>query len=398
MRFLSCLRGWIGIRITGADPGTTLEKIRRMGIALEDIRWEDALTVRFRCAREHRHTIHRICRKQGDEMGCFEEAGLIPSIKHVLKRPVLTAGALMLFILTLFLPTRVLFVSVDGNSTVEERRILEAAEECGIRFGASRRQVRSEKMKNRLLEKVPELKWAGVNTSGCTAVISVREQPVQEQLTGYTGVSSIVAACDGRITSCTVTKGNGLCAPGQVVQKGQLLISGYLDCGICIRVTGAEGEIYAETRQEKQAVSPMQHLRFQENTDVKRRFSLILGKKRINFWKDSGISPVTCGRMYEEYYITLPGGFRLPVCLTVETLTDREVMAADIPPENMESGMKAFLRASVAESSVACSILREDQKLMEENGCYVLEGVFFCSEMIGRVITEEIGETNGKTD
>jgi sporulation protein YqfD len=156
-----------------------------------------------------------------------------------------------MFLLTIFLPTRVLFIHVEGNSTVEERRILEAAQECGIRFGASRRQVRSEKMKNRLLEKVPELKWAGVNTSGCTAVISVREQPVQEQRTGYTGISSIVAACDGRITSCTVTKGNGLCAPGQVVQKGQLLISGYLDCGICIRVTGAEGEIFAETRQEK---------------------------------------------------------------------------------------------------------------------------------------------------
>ena len=398
MMFLTFLRGWIGLRITGADPGATLEKIRREGIALENIRWEDALTVSFHCSREHRHTIGRICMRQSDEMRCFEESGLIPSVKQILTRPLLTAGILVLLMLTMILPTRVLFIRIEGNSIVETRRILEAAQECGIRFGVSRRQIRSEKMKNRLLEKVPELKWAGINTAGCTAVISVREQPEQEQPAGYTGVSSIVAACDGRITSCTVTKGNGLCAPGQVVQKGQLLISGYLDCGICIRVTGAEGEIFAETRQEKRAVSPMQHLRFRENTDVKRRFSLILGKKRINFWKDSGISPVTCGRMYEEYYITLPGGFRLPVCLTVETLMDREVKATDILPEAIESGMTAFLREVVTEASVACSILREDQILREENGCYVLNGVFFCSEMIGRVITEEIGETNGKTD
>ena len=398
MMFLTYIIGMLNVRIIGADPGRTLERISAQGIVLRDIRWEDPVTVCFSCSRKSRKSIAFLCRKQGDDVRFFGETGMTPLLKRMLKRSVLTSGLLVLFMLTLYLPTRVLFVRVEGNSTVPQRRILEAAESCGNQFGASRQWVRSEQMKNNLLEMVPELKWAGINTAGCVAVISVREQPVQTIRNASTGVSSIVAARDGRITSCTVTRGNGLCSPGQVVREGQLLISGYTDCGICIRVTEAEGEIFAETQRKIQTLTPIQRLIRREKGTVRKRYGIVLGKKRINLWKGSGISPVTCDRMYEEYYITLPGGFRLPVCLTVETLTDYTTDVQDISSEAVEDAMKAFSRKTVLESCIAGSILRETQNLTEENSCYVLESSFFCSEMIGRVIMEEIGETNGKTD
>lgn len=398
MMFLTNLSGMLEARITGADPGRTLARISQQGVVLQDIRWEDDLTVRLRFNRKDRKSVASVCQKHGDDVRFFAETGILYLMKAMLARPVLTMGIFVLFALTAYIPTRVLFVRVEGNSAVPERRILEAVEQCGIRFGASRQSVRSEQMKNKLLDAVPELKWAGINTAGCTAVISVREHVQELQKPVSTGVSSIVAARDGRIISCTVTRGNGLCVPGQVVQEGQILISGYTDCGICIRVTEADGEIFAETRRETRTVTPMQRLLRREKRREWKRYGLVLGKKRINLWKGSGISPATCGRMYEEYYITLPGGFRLPVCLTVETLTDWEIGAWNVPPETLEPVIKSFSRKSVLDSSIAGSILQEDQKLTEENGCYVLESSFFCSEMIGRVITEEIGETNGKTD
>ena len=398
MKRLSGLRGTVHIRITGGDPAGTLERINRQGILLREIRWLDALTVSFLCGRKNRKIIGDICRRQGDDIRILEETGVIPMVKKTWARPVFAMGILLLFVLTLYLPTRVLFIQVEGNIDVPELRILEAAENCGIGFGASRKMVRSEQMKNQLLEAIPELKWAGINTSGCTAVISVREQPAEISHPVSTGVSSIVAVRDGRITSCTVTRGNGLCVPGQIVRQGQLLISGYTDCGICIRVTEAEGEVFAETRRKMRVITPVQRLYRLESGGEQKYYSLILGKKRINLWKGSGISPVSCGRMYEEYYITLPGGFRLPMCLRVETLINRELEIRDTPPEALEANMKAYSRNAVLADSIAGSILRQIQDLTQENGCYILDSSFFCSEMIGRVITEEIGETNGKTD
>ena len=212
------------------------------------------------------------------------------------------------------------------------------------------------------------------------------------------GVSSIAACRDGFITSCTVTKGNPLCAPGQAVKKGEILISGYTDCGISIRVTAAQGEVFALTGHTLHIKTPVWHQSLQETGESRRRFSLIIGKKRINFWKGSGISDPTCGRMYAEYYITLPGGFRLPVCLTVETLTQRRFSPERLLPETLEQAMKHHSCRTVLRNTVAGQILREEHTLSEMEDGYVLRSRFLCEEMIGRVIKEEIGDTNGKTD
>jgi hypothetical protein len=102
--------------------------------------------------------------------------------------------------------------------------------------------------------------------------------------------------------------------------------------------------------------------------------------------------------MYAEYYITLPGGFRLPVCLTVETLTQRQFSPEHLPPETLEQAMKDHSCRIVLGNTVAGQILREEHTLSEMEDGYVLISRFLCEEMIGMVIKEEIGDTNGKTD
>ena len=141
-------------------------------------------------------------------------------MKGLLSRPVLLGGMGLLLAASLYLPSRVLFIRVEGNSVVDTREILAAAEACGIRFGASRREVRSEKVKNNLLEKVPDLQWAGVNTAGCVATISVRERQITAEEQAEEAVTHLVAARDGYIVSTTVTQGTPLVQVGQTVRAG----------------------------------------------------------------------------------------------------------------------------------------------------------------------------------
>ena len=79
-------------------------------------------------------------------------------------------------------------------------------------------------MKNALLQQIPTLQWAGINTDGCVATISVREKTVQMQQDVRYPVISIVAVRDGYITQMTVTAGSAGCKVGQSVEKGQVLI------------------------------------------------------------------------------------------------------------------------------------------------------------------------------
>ena len=64
-------------------------------------------------------------------------------------------------------------MNVEGNSAVASVDIIDAAQNAGLGFGASRRAVRSEKVKNALLASIPDLNLpysaqSGVNIKSIT--------------------------------------------------------------------------------------------------------------------------------------------------------------------------------------------------------------------------------------
>lgn len=396
MNLWKSLAGMMEVELTSAEPEAALVAITGSEIEIFRVRQKGDLTLTFWLLRKDYPVLDKLCRKRGETLKLQHRSGVYWVGRQLLRRPVFLLGMIVIFSLALYLPSRILFVRVEGNGSVPARRILEAAEESGIHFGASRREVRSERVKNALLSAVPELQWAGVNTSGCVATISVRERTDPQLTKQERQVTSIVAARDGYILSGTVTRGSALFQPGQTVKKGQVLISGYTDCGICIRASSAEGEIIAQTSRNLHAVTPSVWAFREQPQEIKRKYSLLLGKKRIKIWKDSGILDTTCGRMNKEYFVTLPGGFQLPVALCVEEYTLSETLPAERSQYDAEEALREFAESYLREQMIAGKLQNRIETVTLAKGVYELQGAYVCEEMIGRVRREQIGETNGK--
>ena len=394
MTIWNFLAGTVEVEMTAAEPERALSAISQSGIALFGVRHEKELVCSFTIRRSDYARLAALCQKDGQSLVIVRKRGIFDSLAALRMRKMLIVGMGTLLFSAFFLPTRILFVRVEGNSRIPENRIIRAAEDSGICSGASRKNVRSEKVKNALLDAVPQLQWAGVNTSGCTAVISVRERAVSREEPESSGVSSIVADRDGYILSCTVTQGTAQVQPGQSVQNGQTLISGYTECGICIQATQAKGEIIAQTHRELTALAPVSCLQRTGSTGISRRLSLLLGKKRIFFWKGSGISDAGCGRMYRQYNFTLPGGFRLPIALCVDTYQHSSLRDGNAEVSAFEEYARQYLKAQM----VAGQILRETQRIVPGGDVLRLQGSDGCTEAIGKVKPEQIGETNVKTN
>ncbi len=397
MQIWDSLGGILEVELTSAELEVSLKTVNSSGIVLSYIHYLDEMTCRFRIYRRDLKALKTICKKGGTSLRILHRKGLFWMLKKIPSRPVLLVGLPLILAATLFLPTRILFITVDGNRDIPAEEILSAAEKCGIGFWAERREVRSEKVKNALLHTLPQLQWAGVNTSGCTAAISVRERAEPEQEERRLGVSSIVASRDGYILSGTATQGSPLFQPGQTVRKGQILISGYTDLGICLQGTRAQGEVFAQTKRELQAVTPQIYAYRGPQTGKKYKISLLLRKKRINLWKDSGISGTSCDRMYQEYYLSLPGGFHLPFALCIETYREYGLQKRAKAIEAANAGLERFADKYLHQQMVAGSVLDRTQTLSSENGVYQLTGAYLCTEMIGREQQEQIGVQHGKS-
>ena len=392
MNFWMSLEGLVKIELVSAEPEQALSAISNAGITLYQIRHEKDLTLELTIKRTDRKALEALAKKRGESLAVLRERGIYYTLRRLRKRKLLLFGMALLVSLALYLPTRVLFVQVEGNETVAANQILSAARDSGIRFGASRRRVRSERVKNALLDAVPELQWAGVNTRGCTAIISVRERTQEKLPENNNVVASLVADRDGFILSSVVTRGTGLVRPGQAVKKGEVLISGYTDCGLTIQATCAKGEILAQTRRTLEAVIPAQTLRRGEAIEKIRRVSLRLGKKSIFFWKDSGILDASCDRISKEYRLTLPGGFSLPVSVWVDTYTRYETAPAEEPRQNAASGLRQFAAQYLKKQMIAGEIQHQLQPVTREGDLFRLRGSYVCREIIGKLRLEQIGE------
>lgn len=381
------LTGSVSVRLTSADIGAAINRLTKVNIALSSLRYIDDLTVELDVIRGDYKRICDLLDGSGTKIEIIRRKGLYWKYRSLLRRPVLTVGIALYVFFVLAVPSCVFFIQVEGNSSVSDRQILEAAESCGIVFGANRRQVRSERIKNALLEKIPQLQWVGVNTRGCVAVISVRER--QESETKKEAVKgSIIAAQDAIIQQVTVLRGTQLCRVGQAVKAGQMLVSGYKDYGISLKFTGAEAEIYGQTERVMETVTLAAGHNRTEILRREEKYSLIIGKKQINFYKDSGILHTSCVKMYERTYLTLPGGYTLPVALVRQEIMYYDTVAAKGDDFSfLETASREYLKGQM----IAGTILKESISLEEDDYICRISGQYGCLEMIGISTNEELG-------
>ena len=385
MKGKKSFRDRIRLRVISADIWGSIQLLNTQSIPVFSVQQEDALTYTFQINRKHYPALQRILEKRGDRISLIQNSFFHFLKGSVVKRPLLYFGVLLFFAASLMLPTRILMVEVQGNQLIPTRKILEEANRAGISLFSPCAGVRSEKMKNALLSAIPQLQWAGINTYGCRAVISVRERTeAEKEAPEEKTVSSIIAVRDGIVQSVTASRGDIQCQPGQAVKQGQVLISGFTDCGLCIRAERSQGEIYAQTLRNMVSVTPSECQARTTEEKALRRYSIVLGKKRINLWKDSGIWDSTCGRISREYPLVLPGGFTMPVSLVWDTYIQTSMEAKTLDESTAREELTKDSRNDLCSQMIAGTICHADEVMQVKPGLYLLSGQYICTEMIGR--------------
>lgn len=384
------------IQIYSAEVEKVLKRLNEHGIVLRNVHKEGELTATVRVGNKDYLYALRVLDQLHVEYNLPDRQQTSALLKKLCSRSVLLISLVILTVISVYLPGKILFVSVIGNDTVPARLIVEVAAKSGVSFGAFSADVRSEKVKNAILQEIPQLQWIGVNTSGCVATICVEEK----KSTAGTGnsdytVSSLVAAYDGIVESCTVTSGTMLCEVGKAVMTGQMLISGYTDCGSFIRATRAEGEVFAQTVRPIYAVCPTSYIAKGNETGREVRYGLRLGKKLINFNNSSGIYHSSCAKIYEEQYLILPGGFVLPVSFVKETVVHYDENSGTIGVNDSEYWLRKSSEAYINSQMIAGEIMCDTALFAQLDGCSQLTGHYICRELISRQRIENIlqGET-----
>ena len=304
------------LSITGASPEWCMQRLAKARVAFHFGAKPDEFTAEVWVLRRDEARAAQLIRMGGCDCEVLEHGGFAAVFGGLGKRPVLLVLLAAAIAAAIVVPKFVFFYAVEGNETVPSAQILRELRELGVGFGTYGPSIKPQELKNQMLLRIPKLQWLTVQQSGMCARVVVRERPDKEPVLDRKAPTDVIASRAGVLTRVEAVAGNCLCAPGQAVAGGELLVSAYTDFGFKTQVTAARAEIYAETVRQAVCVLPETKTVKDSRTAARCAVSLLVGRRRISLF-GAAMPERACEKETKIRYLTLPGGFSLPLGIAI---------------------------------------------------------------------------------
>lgn len=284
-------------------------------------------------------------------------------------------------------------INVTGQTGLSEREILETLEGYGLYIGAYIPNINTERLENELVIDTEELSYASINLRGTVAEVVVREEKVKE-VEDISAPSNLVANCDGQIEAIEVRGGVPTVKKGQIVKKGQLLVSGVIDSqAVGYRLVRARGEVYARISRSFKAEIPLLSEKKAYTGEKKTKTTLKIFSKKVNLFANNDISYEKYDTIEEEKRICLFDRIELPVFVVKTTYSEYVGETERISEE------KALLLARKELARQTEQTLSETQILAREERTEINDGVltlYADIDCIADITSEVFIETDGE--
>ncbi len=184
--------------------------------------------------------------------------GILPFISSHVDRIGLLIGAIIC-ILCLYASSLFIWdIQADGEG-INDELLLSVLSDNGLSYGAYIPSLDIKTLENNVLITCEQLSFISINLDGSTARIEYGIREAIRKDDDDNTPSNIVADEDGQIINRITQSGSAVCSQGDVVKKGELLISGLYESNrFGIRAVKARGKVYAEVSRRIEIFYPFE--------------------------------------------------------------------------------------------------------------------------------------------
>lgn len=241
LRFIS---GFLKLNISGEYAEILINKASKNGVAIWGMYPNDNRIIGFIALKDFKYLLK--LRKQARAKIKINKKIGLPFILHrYRKRAGLLLGAVFFLVVLNFLSLFVWTLEVSGNSVVTDKEIIAACKSIGLYEGVKTSNINSKNSADKILLKLESLAWCSVNIEGCLVTVNVTETKNLPDKNKDLP-SNIIAKEDGIIKKIDVVSGNTVVGVGDVVAKGDLLVSGIYENMNSTVFRESKGSIKAE--------------------------------------------------------------------------------------------------------------------------------------------------------
>ncbi len=280
------LRGYVMIKAKGFSAERFMNMAAYRGVYLWDIAQDGAgMTMNAPCG--SLPLLQTCAEKTGCTLQVIRWGGLPASLRRFRGRQALAAGMLLFAAGLYALSSFIWVVNVEGNERLSTEEILDACRDMGLHPGSWKKGLDLHAVTNTLLENFPDISWASISLKGTDATIRLAETIEKAEIVDKATPCDIVAAQDGVILKITAERGTPLVSEGDVVKKGDVLISSEVIIGLegeeqHPEYVAAEGAVTARVWLRLAEDAPFDYEEIVYDGEVQENHSLIFDSRELD--------------------------------------------------------------------------------------------------------------------
>ena len=200
--------------------------------------------------------IRTIAKKTKCKVNINSKKGLPIILHRYRKRKLLLFLLIPIIFIVLITSTYVWNIEIYGLEKIEKSEILNQLEEEGIDIGKRKGSIDAKTVINNIRLKRDDISWMSIDMKGTNIIVTIVEAEKKPEIINENEYCDIVANQKGIITKITADTGTAIAKVGDIVEKGDVLIGGYMEGKYTgIRYVHAKGNVEARVWHTKRLES-----------------------------------------------------------------------------------------------------------------------------------------------
>nr|WP_294528341.1 sporulation protein YqfD [uncultured Blautia sp.] len=374
-------KGFVWICISGGEQERFLNLCRARGIILEDLCFKDSGLCAMISVKDF-FRLSSVRRKAKVHIHILKKQGMPFFFLRLKKRKAFFLGFFLCISILIFFSGRIWNIHVEGNVQNSTQQILEFLAEQNVRHGMSSRQVDCSALAAQIRKRFENMIWVSVRREGTQLLVSVKEGIPEEKQEKDQEPCSLASGLNGEIISMITRAGTPLVKPGDICEKGQILVLGQVELvNDSQEITGyeyvcADADIYI--RHE---------IPYYEQFSMKNKQAVYTGERKKGFYIKAGsffwmwANSLNQGysRITEEKQVRLTENYVLPIAFgitrdekyQIQTKVFTEKEAREKAILHMQQYERKLLKKGIEVEENKVKI-KTDQETCTANGTFVV--------------------------
>lgn len=290
IKIVKWLRGYLRVSIKGYSPERFINLCRNKNILIWDL-CQTEEGYEFYITLPGFWKIRPIVKKTRTRPIVRNRFGGPFFLQRCKKRKGFIIGVLLGFSILYILSLYIWDITLQGQYTYTEDKIEKYLKEIHVYAGMKKQEVDCQWIEESIRKQYTDIGWVSVELKGTRLNIKITETNMPPEKEIQKEESHIVASHDGIVTDIVTRKGTPLVGKGDVVKKGDILISGIVpitgDGDVLLRndIVAADGDVILKTNYSYKDSFPLAYEKKSYTGEEITEYGIEIVGKYL-FWKN----------------------------------------------------------------------------------------------------------------